>query len=60
MLLCLALLTAAVLFITLGTIVQLFAITDQYSVISFLVTLLLWLVSAQVRSMTRKTAPRSE
>ncbi|HTJ70860.1 MAG TPA: tetratricopeptide repeat protein [Actinospica sp.] len=59
-LLCLALLVSAVLFITLGTIVQLFQITDQYSTISFLVTLLLWLVSAQVRSMTRKSAPRSE
>ncbi|HWG27837.1 tetratricopeptide repeat protein [Actinospica sp.] len=59
-LLCLALLTAAVLFITFGTIVQLFVVTDQYSMISFLVTLLLWLVSVQVRTMTRKTAPRSE
>jgi tetratricopeptide (TPR) repeat protein len=58
--LCLALLAAAVTFIALGTIVQLFAVTDQYSLISFLVTLLLWLVSAQVRSMTRKSAPRSE
>lgn len=58
--LCLALLSAAVLFITLGTIVQLFRITDQYSAISFLVTLLLWAVSAQVRSMTRRSAPRVE
>jgi tetratricopeptide (TPR) repeat protein len=58
--LCVALLVAAVAFVTLGTIVQLFTVTDQYSTISFLLTLLLWLVSAQVRSMTRKTAPRSE
>jgi tetratricopeptide (TPR) repeat protein len=55
--LCLALLAAAVTFITLGTIVQLFRFTDQYSMISFLVTLLLWGVSAQVRSMTRKSTP---
>jgi tetratricopeptide (TPR) repeat protein len=58
--LCLALLAAAVAFITLGTIVQLFAITDQYSAISFLVTLLLWGVSAQVRTLTRRSAPRAE
>lgn len=58
--LCVALLLAALLFITLGTIVQLFRITDQYSAISFLVTLLLWAVSAQVRTMTRKSAPRVE
>ncbi|HET9168434.1 MAG TPA: tetratricopeptide repeat protein [Actinospica sp.] len=54
--LCMALLAAALTFVTLGTIAQLFRITDQYSAISFLVTLLLWGVSAQVRSMTRKSA----
>jgi len=54
-LLCVALLAAAITFITLSTIVQLFTITDQYSAISFLVTLLLWAVSAQVRTMTRRT-----
>ena len=55
-LLCVALLVAAAGFITLGTIVRLFVITDQYSMTSFVVTLLLWGVSAQVRSMTRKVA----
>jgi tetratricopeptide (TPR) repeat protein len=58
--LCLALLAAAVAFITLGTIARLFAVTDQFSAISFLVTLLLWGVSAQVRTLTRRSAPRSE
>ena len=55
-LLCVALLIAAISFITLGTIARVFVVTDQYSAISFLVTLLLWAVSAQVRSMTRRTA----
>lgn len=55
-LLCIVLLAAAVTYITLGTIVRLYQITDQYSAISFLVTLLLWGVSAQVRSMTRRSA----
>ena len=55
-LLCVALLGAAIAFITLGAIVRLFVLTDRYSAISFLVTLLLWAVSAQVRSMTRRTA----
>lgn len=58
--LCLALLAASVVFITLGMIVRLFVITDQYSAVSFLVTLLLWGVSAQVRTWTRKSAPRTE
>ena len=55
-LLCMALLVAAIAFITLSTIVRLFVLTDQYSAISFLVTLLLWAVSAQIRSMTRRAA----
>ena len=55
-LLCVALLAAAIAFIAAATIVQAFAVTAQYSVISILVTCLLWGVSAKVRTMTRRTA----
>ena len=55
-LLCITLLVASVTYITLGTIVRLYEITDQFSAISLLVTVLLWGVSAQVRSLTRKSA----
>ena len=55
-LLCVALLGAAIAFITLGAIVRLFVLTDRYSAISFLVTLLLWAVSAQVRTLTKRAA----
>lgn len=58
-LLCEAVVAASILFVLLAAVVQLFTITDQYTTVNIMVTVMLWLIAVRIRTMTRKATGNS-
>lgn len=54
-LLCESVIGVSIVFITLAAVARLFTITNQYTTVNVVVTVLLWVVASRIRTMTRKS-----